>query len=253
MKKTLLLCAVLMLAGTVAAQQKDAAAPDPAKLRTASAEPGKNQPLPFLRNNFKLIFAAKKGEEITFDLESRMIGKQEKPIQLKVTMPDGQAVALEPLPIKAKQSYSFTPSADGFCILPVATGGAGVKLIPGANCRVSAYSDKYFPYWKGTFFQTFYPPVNTRFYFAVPKGVEEFQMEVGFNGKSTICILDGEGQEKARLEEMKGKKLVTLKRDKKDAEIWTVVLVKGTHNGFRFFEPVSPIVSFDKNDLAVAE
>ncbi len=205
-----------------------------------------------LRHNFTLVFKAEKGKEISFELESKNAGKQDRPIILKAVLHDDKVVELEALPINARQSYKLMPEADGLCTLPVATGGAVVTVHPGKNCRFAMHGG-YDRSWKGDFIQLYRPPANTRLYFTVPAGVKEFQIEIGCNGPNTITIINGEGYEKVRLEEIQNKQFVSLKRENVEAETWAIIMEKCTHTGFRFLEPLSPVVAFNKNDLAVGK
>lgn len=224
---------------------------DPQRLVPLGGEPGPTAPKPLrLRHDFRYLFACRKGVPVAFELELIPIGDTSRTLDnLALTAPDGSRQWLEPVTTGGKLRHRFVPRMDGVYVLDVDTRSMVMVLEPLENCvwSVTPLPEKRSG---ALYLQFFTANRESRIYFRVPAGLEEFKFNAF--GNLTAVVEDPAGNEVLEVNAPGQDTVYTVKRKSGQDEIWSFLLknAPGT-TGIRLTEPLRPIFASEKRNLLI--
>jgi len=189
----------------------------------------------YLRGRFTFLQYAEEGQAITITARAVKVGNYSGETKLQLHAPDGRVLHEYTLPPDG-QSYpiAFTAAQTGF--YRVTCAGTVQRLDvtsphPGNGILLEEP-------------QTFLP-IKGRLYFQVPAGVQEFSIGVAADAGADVALLDADGKEVVRRENIDSMELFSATRaDASQSEIWSIALSKVVWQvTLRCSAPLAPVVS----------
>jgi hypothetical protein len=172
------------------------------------------------RGHGEFMFWADAGQEITFTLELKRVGKSSAPeTSVTVRTPSGELKSLSKMTDEGKQAYTFKVTQAGPHRIVCESGRSTVQVVS-SNLSISLYSER----------ATFHLLGRAGdLYFCVPVGVEEFGVRLNDAGGSEnvrVAVYDADDRKVGEKDNIEGHQFLLHRSRPTETEIWRLQFSK---------------------------